>query len=276
VSIYFTWYLIPVGVASLLVYWLALRNDRLRLLFVAAVSLAALATLHPVFVVLALAIAFVAQRVVAMIAARRVSIGNGLTFAIALAVVTLAIGKYGQAMARAVWGGGDPIVSHLLMPLGVSYFVFRILQYVIDHARGVLTDNSYERLVTFLFFLPTYPAGPLETYQGFYGKRSLSFDRPLFYKGIRRIALGYFTKVFVVDFLMRLLFGSLMTSVNRRGFHPSSAQALKPMAFCEGAEACVPWQAKHSELSTAAATPAPNVANPNSSSETVVAKRTNL
>ena len=230
-SIFFTWYLIPVAAFSLAVYWFALRSDRLRLLFLALVSLGGLATLHPIFVVVALAITFVIQQLVAMIAARRLSIRSGLIFAIALTVVTLALGKYGEAMARSVWGNGDPIVSHVLMPLGVSYFVFRLLQYVFDHVRGVLTDNSYLHLVTFLFFLPTYPAGPLETYQGFYGKRSLDFDRLLFYKGIRRIALGYFYKVFVVDFFFRLAFGPLMTSVNRRGYHPNSAGPLKPMGF---------------------------------------------
>ena len=251
--LFFSRYLTPiVCLAALAIYWFLLPAiervlrrflrprfpslagislDGLRLVFLAVLSLGALATLHPIFVVVALAITLVAQRLVAMIAARRISLRNGLSAAIALAVVTLALGKYGQAMARAVWGGGDPIVSHLLMPLGISYFVFRLLQYVFDHARGVLTDNSYLRLATFLFFLPTYPAGPLETYQGFYGKRSLSFDRLLFYKGIRRIALGYFVKVFVVDFLIHMLFGSLMTEVNRRGYHPGSADALRPISF---------------------------------------------
>src|SRR5665811_1311378 len=98
----------------------------------------------------------------------------------------------------------DWIVSHLLMPLGISYFAFRLLQYVFDCLRGVIEENSLLRLAAFVMFIPTFPAGPLETYQGFYEKRSYSFDPQLFYKGLRRIALGYFKKVFVVDFVFAL------------------------------------------------------------------------
>jgi len=137
---------------------------------------------------------------------------------VAVAVVTLAIGKYGARGAAAVWGGDDWVVSRLIMPLGISYFVFRLMQYVFDHLRGVITDNSFLRLAAFMMFIPTFPAGPLETYQGFYGKRSVAFDRQLFYVGLRRIAVGYFKKVFIVDFLFAIAFGELLRTMGRPGF----------------------------------------------------------
>ena len=141
---------------------------------------------------------------------RKLAVGHAVLLAIAVAVVTLAVGKYGHDLARSLWQSNDWAVTHLIMPLGISYFVFRMLQYVFDQARGVLPENSLFKLATFLFFIPTVPAGPLETYQGFYGKRSTSFDKPLFYKGLRRIAVGYFKKVFVVDFAIPLVFGPLV------------------------------------------------------------------
>ena len=64
------------------------------------------------------------------------------------------------------------------MPLGISYFVFRMLQYVFDCMRGVIQENSLLRLAAFVMFIPTFPAGPLETYQGFYEKRSYHVRPP--------------------------------------------------------------------------------------------------
>ena len=60
------------------------------------------------------------------------------------------------------------------------------------------------------------PGRPLETYQGFYEKRTIGFDRQEFDHGLRRIALGYFKKVFVVDFLFSIFFGKTVTTVGRR------------------------------------------------------------
>ncbi|HSL96182.1 MAG TPA: MBOAT family O-acyltransferase [Thermoleophilia bacterium] len=216
--IYFSLYLIPVVVVALALFWLVLRDDRRRLWLVVGLSLAILALLHPVFAVVAVGLLLVTQQVVAAHAAGRLSGGRTVLLAVLVTVVTLAIGKYGRSAAVAMWGGDEWITARLLMPLGISYFVFRLMQYVFDHLRGVITDNSFLRLAAFMMFIPTFPAGPLETYQGFYGKRSVAFDRQLFYVGLRRIAVGYFKKVFIVDFLFALAFGELLHTMGRPGF----------------------------------------------------------
>ena len=69
------------------------------------------------------------------------------------------------------------------MPLGISYFVLRLLQYVFDHLRGVITDNSFLRLAAFVMWIPTFPAGPLETYQGFYEKPQRAVRPPARLRG---------------------------------------------------------------------------------------------
>ena len=51
--IYFTYYLIPVAIAALLIFWLVLRNDRHRLLFALVLSVVVLALLNPAFAVIA-------------------------------------------------------------------------------------------------------------------------------------------------------------------------------------------------------------------------------
>ena len=230
--IYFTLYLIPVVVAALLVFWLALRNDRNRLIFVLVLSVAVLGILYPAFAAIAVGLVLVTHQLVELKRQKKLSGGRAVLIIIAIAVITLGVGKYGQRGVIAIWGQDDWIVSHLLMPLGISYFVFRLLQYVFDCLRGVIDENSFLRLAAFMMFIPTFPAGPLETYQGFYEKRSFHFDRQLFYLGLRRIAIGYFKKVFVVDFVFAIFFGKMITTIGLTHFNLSEVGVWWPLAYC--------------------------------------------
>jgi alginate O-acetyltransferase complex protein AlgI len=232
VRIYFTLTLIPVVVAALVVFWLVLRNDKARLLFALALSVAVLALLNPIFAVIALGLVLVAHQLVELKRDGRLSGGRVVLLIVIIALVTLGVGKYGQRGAIAIWGSNDWVVSHLIMPLGISYFVFRLLQYVFDCMRGVIEENSLWRLAAFVMFIPTFPAGPLETYQGFYEKRSFHFDRQLFYFGLRRIALGYFKKVFVVDFVFVVFFNKVITTIADPHFHASGINPWWPLLYC--------------------------------------------
>ena len=230
--IYFTLYLIPVLIVALLVFWLALRNDRNRLIFVLVLSVAVLALLNPALAGIAVGLVLVTHQLVELKRREKLSGGRVVLVIIAIALITLGIGKYGQRGAIAIWGQDDWVVSRLIMPLGISYFVFRLLQYVFDCLRGVIEENSFLRLAAFVMFIPTFPAGPLETYQGFYEKRSFHFDRQLFYFGLRRIALGYFKKVFVVDFVFAIFFGKLIKTIGVTHFDPSEVGTWWPLAYC--------------------------------------------
>ncbi len=231
-SIYFSWLLIPVAVGALLVFWLVLRNDLHRLIFVSAVSVAVLASLNPIFAAIAVGLILVTHQLVELRRAEKLSGGRVVLLIVLIALVTLGVGKYGQRGAIAVWGKDDWVVSHLIMPLGISYFVFRLLQYVFDCLRGVIEDNSLLRLIAFVMWIPTFPAGPLETYQGFYTKCTTTFDRQLFYFGLRRIALGYFKKVFVVDFFFALVFGNMITTLAKTDFTVHGMNPLMPLGYC--------------------------------------------
>jgi alginate O-acetyltransferase complex protein AlgI len=233
VTIYLSHFYILMAVvaAALPVYWLLLRRDTHRRWFVVVVSLVVLALIQPAFAVVTVGLAYIAHQVVAAHKERRLTTSRALLLAIAVAVVTLAIGKYGQVMVGRLWGQNDWLWSHLVMPLGISYFVFRLLQYVFDHVRGVLESNSFRDLLAFLLFVPTFPAGPIETYQGFWGKRSLTFDRELFNRGIRRIILGYFKKRFVEDFIFYNYLRPYAASPLAAGWHFSAARPLQASVF---------------------------------------------
>jgi alginate O-acetyltransferase complex protein AlgI len=231
VRIYFTIYIIPVVAVALVLYWGPLRGEKRRLGLLIVTSLAVLSLLHPIFTVVVVGLALFTHRLVEWRKTGRVTVAQALVMAIALAVVVLGVGKYGHPAAQALWGNNDWVAQHILMPLGISYFVFRLLQYVFDQLRGVIEENSFFKLLAFMLFLPTFPAGPLETYQGFYGKRSLSPDRDLFYRSVRRIILGYFKKAFVIDLIFPITFGHITTTVLRPDYSPSADAPLTSLAF---------------------------------------------
>ena len=229
--IYFTLIVLPVILVAVPVYWLLLRRDGWRIWFLALVSLGILATMHPAFAAVTVGLTLATHQLVELWKDKLLKGTRLLVISIAVAVVTLAIGKYGQSMVGALFGKDDWFWTHIAMPLGVSYFVFRLLQYVFDQLRGVLTENRFRDLLAFLLFLPTFPAGPLETYQGFYGKRSTTFDRELFYRGIRRIVVGYFKKAFVVDFIFAIYLMPHVERVASANYHFRPGQPLLPLAF---------------------------------------------
>jgi len=188
--------------------------------------------LNPAFAAIAVGLVLVTHQLVELKRREKLRGARVVLIAVVILLVTLGVGKYGQRGAIAIWGEDDWVVSHLIMPLGLSYFAFRMLQYVFDSMRGVIQENSLLRLAAFIMFIPTFPAGPLETYQGFYEKRSYAFDRQQFYYGLRRIAVGYFKKVFVVDFLFAIFFGKIVTTIGRTDFDPGDVNTWWPLAFC--------------------------------------------
>lgn len=182
-------------------YWLL--PARWRLGFLLALSALFLAWLHPLFVVVALVLGLGAHQ----LALSERSTRRVILTTLAVTLTTLAVGKYRGELAHALWGSGSHFERAVLMPLGISYFVLRLIHYVFDVRRGAIEDRSRLNLLTYLLFLPTYPAGPIETYQGFFSKRSETLVGAQLVEGLWRITLGMFKKIVLVDLLIAPVLG---------------------------------------------------------------------
>src|SRR5678815_3069111 len=65
---------------------------------------------------------------------------------------------------RFAGGGGFPIVS-MLLPVGISFYTFESMSYVIDIYRGVAKPaKSYLDYACFISFFPHLVAGPIIRY----------------------------------------------------------------------------------------------------------------
>ncbi len=115
----------------------------------------------------------------------------------ALAALVLAIlGLLGAYKAGLfTWGAAlddSGAFARLVMPLGLSYYAFRCIHYLLERYKGTLPPHRFDAFVGYLFFLPTLLAGPIHRFPDY--RRDLErlrWDAAAFSRGLERILYGY-------------------------------------------------------------------------------------
>ncbi|MCU0824497.1 MAG: MBOAT family protein [Leptospira sp.] len=101
-------------------------------------------------------------------------------------------------------GSYMPIFQSIVLPVGISFYTFQSISYVVDVYRGELPpEDSYPNYLLFLLFFPQLVAGPIVTAKSFLPqiRRSFAFsDLPLAF-GFFLILLGLFKKLILADHL---------------------------------------------------------------------------
>lgn len=93
-------------------------------------------------------------------------------------------------------------IPELAIPLGISFFTFKFIHYLVDIYRGDIKETSFLQFALYMMFFPTLSSGPIERYQPFQEqtKENLSFFRKEYLsEGIFRILIGLFKKVVIAD-----------------------------------------------------------------------------
>jgi len=93
-------------------------------------------------------------------------------------------------------------VPDLLLPLGISFYTFRTMGYIIDVYRGKATaQKNLFKLALFTSFFPQIVQGPISRYSELEGElfASHKFDGKVFFSGLQRILWGYFKKLVIAD-----------------------------------------------------------------------------
>ena len=92
-------------------------------------------------------------------------------------------------------------LTNLVLPIGISFYTFQILSYVIDLYRGkVGVQKNYFRLLLYVSFFPQLIAGPIvryETVEKEISDRTVTLDS--FIKGFKRFILGLAKKVIIAN-----------------------------------------------------------------------------
>lgn len=97
----------------------------------------------------------------------------------------------------------DYTLKHILLPLGISFFTFQQLSFVIDRCLGKSEHYSFLNYITFVTFFPQLIAGPIVLYKEmipqFEDISRRRFDFSSFFRGICLFVLGLSKKVLLAD-----------------------------------------------------------------------------
>ena len=133
-----------------------------------------------------------------------------LTLSLIVSLTVLFFFKYFNFFSSSItWGINglfgaslDPILINVILPVGISFYTFQTLGYVIDVYRGTVEpEYHFGKYATFISFFPQLVAGPIERTANLLGqiKAEHSFDYAKASYGARLMLWGYFKKMVVAD-----------------------------------------------------------------------------
>ena len=98
----------------------------------------------------------------------------------------------------------DPLILNLILPVGISFYTFQTLSYVIDVYRGsVEVEKHFGYYALYVSFFPQLVAGPIERPENLipqlHEKHKFSWDNAI--PGLRKMLIGFFKKMVVADLL---------------------------------------------------------------------------
>ena len=105
--------------------------------------------------------------------------------------------------------GKDYSLKNIILPLGISFFTFQQLSYVIDRYKGLAKHYSFVEYLAYITFFPQLVAGPIVMYDEllpqFNDVDRRSFCAENFVKGLCIFSIGLSKKVLLADVLGNLV-----------------------------------------------------------------------
>lgn len=225
-SIEFLFLFLPFTLAT---YYVLPFRWNLKNYWLLAASLAFYAWGEPRFVfamVASIAFNYLAARVIEVLRdrGRHGAAKGALACAVVGNLALIGVWKYANFLTSCLrewfpaWQGAIPQTSFLL-PIGISFFTFQALSYVVDVYRGVRAQRNPLLLALYIALFPQLIAGPIVRYTTVcdqIGSRKTSWDQ--FTRGVFR---------FVVGFNKKMLLANAMAEVADKAFAlPSPSLAM--------------------------------------------------
>ncbi len=162
------WTFFFITIVSVFVYWCVLREERHRLLWLILTVFVAIGRLHPAFTLVASFLTLYAFLVARKLQSERCSHrGRQVLLLTGLALWFLFIAKYGKEVWERLLGNQPFAQISLLMPVGISYFTFKIIHYLFEAYRGKIEEVSLLKLASYLFSCRPFPPAPLKPTKDF-------------------------------------------------------------------------------------------------------------
>lgn len=128
-----------------------------------------------------------------------------LAIAISIDILALAYYKYASFFAKEVANafGLHWTIDNVALPLGISFFTFTQIAFLVDTYQGKVKEPSFSRYLLFVTYFPHLIAGPVihhrDVMSQFAKNASTVFHRTNFTVGLAIFIIGLFKKVVIAD-----------------------------------------------------------------------------
>lgn len=142
---------------------------------------------------------------------RRLALIAGITANLAVIAVFKYFGFFAdsaRAMLETIGLNPGWTALNILLPVGISFYVFQAISYIVDVARGDLEpEMRLRRVALYIAFFPQLVAGPIVRAASFFPQmeRVKTLSGALFFAGLRAFALGFAYKAGVADNLAQFV-----------------------------------------------------------------------
>ena len=132
-----------------------------------------------------------------------------------LAIGSVIIAVVGFYKTQVTGNTINTVFEQGLIPLGLSYYSFRCLHYLLERYKGTFYSATFEEFVSYLFFLPTIVVGPIHRFGQFQQDyHRTRWDARLISKGMERILYGYVKIAFLGNFLVNAKLGNYIQDID--------------------------------------------------------------
>jgi len=105
--------------------------------------------------------------------------------------------------------GRDEVLTEVILPLGISFYTFRQIAYLVDSYRGEAGDDTFLEYALFVSYFPTLTQGPITLRDEFMGQlrdpSRLRARGDNLATGLNRFAIGLSKKVLLADTLGKVV-----------------------------------------------------------------------
>lgn len=117
---------------------------------------------------------------------------------------------------------------NLFMPIGISFFTFQAISYIVDCYRGDVRHDSFLNVALFVSFFPCILSGPIQRGKNFIPQlyNEVVFDSTRVKNGLFLMLWGYFLKIVIAARL------SILTTTVFGGYMNYSGSMLLIAALC--------------------------------------------
>lgn len=133
------------------------------------------------------------------LAAKKKLFRSGITVALCILFFFKYYNFFAESFSRIF--GGDSVLLNLILPLGISFYTFSAISYILDVKNAKIPAHSLLDVSVYLAFFPKLTSGPIQKSRDFFDQ--LSSERQIGWnslsEGIQIFVFGLFKKLVLAD-----------------------------------------------------------------------------